>query len=201
MSSSSDDRRERLRQKITLPSDNRIYGRSGEESILINSYYASLTLNQNSPANLTLICGDSGLGKTKLAEVLHSYAKEDDGFFIRGKFEQSSASGAANVPYAGITNAFREYCSLLEERRDDREEVVRALKREIHENDGSGSLICEAIPSLRKIIQDTCSEECVDELASTKNRFHRLKYLLKKFIRVISSRGDPIIFLLDDMQV
>jgi predicted ATPase len=196
MSSTSDDRRERLRQKI---GDNRIFGRSGEESILINSYYASLTLNQNSPANLILICGESGLGKTTLAEVLRSYAKEDDGFFIRGKFEQSSASGAANVPYAGITNAFREYCSLLEERGDDREEVVMALKREIHENDGS--LLCDAIPSLRNIIRDTCSEESVDELASTKNRFHRLNYLLKKFIRVISSTGDPIIFLLDDMQV
>ncbi|KAL3798194.1 hypothetical protein HJC23_005755 [Cyclotella cryptica] len=199
------DRREHLKKQISLRSSGgcRLFGRASEESVLLNSYYASLTLSQNSPANLILICGGSGLGKTKLAETLRVYAVEDDGFFIRGKFDQSSY-GAASLPYSGIDHAFREYCSQLKKRTDDRNRVVKALKKEFQKDEGS--LLCEAIPSLRDLIEDSRYEvsfhhsESSDDPTSTKNRFHMLSYLVKKFIRVISSLGDPIIFLLDDMQ-
>jgi predicted ATPase len=202
----TDDLRAHLKKQISLRSSgcDKVFGRASEESILLNSYYASLTLNQNSPANVVLICGGSGLGKTKLAETLRVYAVEDDGFFIRVKFDQSSY-GAASLPYSGIDNAFREYCSQLNTRSVDREIVVKALKKEFQKDEGS--LLCEAIPSLRDVIEDRCDQvssnrsESADDLASTKNRFHMLSYLVKKFIRVISSIGDPIIFLLDDMQV
>lgn len=202
----TDDLRAQLRKQISLRSSgcDRLFGRASEESILLNNYYASLTLNRNSPAKLVLICGGSGLGKTKLAETLRVYAVEDDGFFIRGKFDQSSY-GAASLPYSGIDNAFRDYCSQLKKRTVDREIVVKALKKEFKKDEGS--LLCEAIPSLRDVIEDRCDvvssnhSDSADDLASTKNRFHMLSFLVKKFIRVISSIGDPIIFLLDDMQV
>lgn len=200
MTSKHDDLRDHLRQKISLPShgEESLYGRSAEESILINIYYASLTLTQNSPSNLILICGESGLGKTKLAETLRSYAMKDEGFFIRGKYDQSSY-GEANLPYSGIANAFREYCSLLLERPGDRDQVINGLRKAIDENEGS--FLCEAIPSLRNIINHVPSHHLEVDSTSTKSRFHRLNYLMQKFIRVVSSFGDPIIFLLDDMQV
>ncbi|KAL7520344.1 hypothetical protein ACHAWX_005068 [Stephanocyclus meneghinianus] len=199
MTSTHDDLRDHLRQKISLPShgEESLYGRSAEESILINSYYASLTLTQNSPSNLILICGESGLGKTKLAETLRSYAMKDEGFFIRGKFDQSSY-GEANLPYSGIANAFREYCSLLLERPGDRDQVINGLRKAIDENEGS--FLCEAIPSLRSIINHVPSHHLEVDSTSTKSRFHILNYLMQKFIRVVSSFGDPIILLLDDMQ-
>eukprot|EP00804_Cyclotella_cryptica_P005610 CCRYP_000001-RE/>CCRYP_000001-RE protein AED:0.07 eAED:0.07 QI:0/0.85/0.75/1/0.85/0.5/8/3201/589 len=176
MANKHSDLREKLRQKISLPSH-------GEDRL--------------QPRKFIVIYGDSGLGKTKLAETLRSYAVDDEGFFIRGKFDQSSYGGA-NFPYSGITNAFREYCSLLEKRPGDRDQVVKGLNKALDKNEGS--LLCEAIPSLRNIINYVSSHHSEDDSTSTKNRFHRLNYLMQKFIRVISSIGDPIILLLDDMQ-
>eukprot|EP00804_Cyclotella_cryptica_P021476 CCRYP_005799-RA/>CCRYP_005799-RA protein AED:0.04 eAED:0.04 QI:150/1/1/1/0.83/0.85/7/550/1028 len=202
------DHRTHLNKQISLQriggdQGDRLFGRTAEESVLINSYYASLTLNQNSPANLVLIRGGSGLGKTILAETLRVYAIEDDGFFIRGKFDKSSY-GAASLPYSGINSALSDYCSLLNKREEDREKVVKALKKEIQNHEVS--ILCEALPSLRGILEHGRDEvtsyqlEAADDPTSTKSRFHILSYIIKKFIRVISSMGDPIVFLLDDMQ-
>ena len=57
----------------------RLLGRSAEESILLNSYFASLSMSKQSPAAVILIHGDSGLGKTKLAETIKPHVLGDDG--------------------------------------------------------------------------------------------------------------------------
>ena len=180
----------------------------------------------------SLIHGDSGLGKTKLAEFLRPHVLGDDGYFIRGKFDQLSY-GSANRPYSGISSAFAEYCSAVEQRGDDtRTEVVTKLQREIKAEEGR--LLLEAIPSLRKIISGAeCKEhgaECQQQGGCTFNQHvvhrrysceidqrgeeekrscdifsesgsHHFIYLIKRVVSVISSVGDPIVFLIDDIQV
>ena len=151
-----------------LVSANNLVGRSAEESVLLNSYFGSLSMSQNSHASVILIHGDSGLGKTKLAETLRPHLGEsgrererailliciakivsftlymsvltffvlptqnrDDGYFIRGKFDQLSF-GSANRPYSGISSAFSEYCNAVEQRdRETWKEVAEKLRREI----------------------------------------------------------------------
>jgi predicted ATPase len=153
---------------------------------------------------IVLINGESGLGKTRLAEKLCSYATDDDGFSIRGKFDQS-AYGAANFRYSGITHAFAELCSQLDQREDDKEDILRAVSREIDINEGT--FLCEAFPSLKRLLphndDETTSDpsKFTDFSMSSKNRSHRLNYLLKKFTSAVTSVGDPIVFLLDDVQV
>ena len=204
------DMRDNLRKQISLSSLNSnsidgLYGRSAEESILMNSYYAALTLRRNSPANIVLINGESGFGKTKLAEKLRSYVEEDEGFFIRGKFDQSCA---ANTPYSGITNAFEEFCNQLEKRPDDRRDFLRALARNFETNNEETTLLCEAFPCLGSLLLRDNHDEIPSDILgysdssrSTKHRSNRLNYVLKKFISAITSVGETIIFLLDDMQV
>ena len=52
---------------------NRLIGRTAEESILLNKYFGALSTNKDSPATVVTICGESGLGKTKLAETLRTH--------------------------------------------------------------------------------------------------------------------------------
>ena len=63
----------------SLHEPERLLGRSAEESILLNSYFASLSMSKQSPAAVILIHGDSGLGKTKLAETIKPHVLGDDG--------------------------------------------------------------------------------------------------------------------------
>lgn len=163
-------------------------------------------MRANSPANIVLINGESGMGKTRLGEQLCSYAKEDDGFFIRGKFDQSSYDTAA-LPYSGITNAFREFCAKLEQREDDREGIVKALNRELDPSEGT--LLCDAFPPLKRLVpyneEETSSDPSTfinDSSRSSQNRSYRLNYVLEKFMSTVTtSVNDPIVFLMDDMQV
>lgn len=213
---SHDEIRRHLQKQLSFREE-RLFGREVEQSALNNSYYSSLTLNSNSPPSALLISGESGMGKTKLAELLRTMIKGDDGIFIRGKFDDQLSPGSA-LPYSGLASAFGEYCTLLEQMgQDEWNEVTKKLKKEISVDEGK--LLVEAIPSLKKVItaglgdavkpltsagaqtydfKDTGS---VGDVTIADGRFHRLNYVLKKFISVISSTGDPIIFLIDDMQV
>ncbi len=235
--------------------DCHLHGRSAEESILLNSYFASLSLTPDSPASVILVWGDSGVGKSKIAESLRPHILEDDGYFIRGKFDQLSCCGdmdlsseshtnSSHVPYAGISSAFVEYCDLLEGRGSEAwREVAMKLKREIGIEEGR--VLFDAIPALKRIF--TCEDAYREDssltsrengsqirndrnLPSNRNkihgcysleeeekkqsdrslesrhdytesRAHRLNNLLKKFIHAISSVGDPIVLLVDDVQV
>lgn len=105
-------------------------------------------------------------------------------------------------------------------------EVSEKLRREIREEECK--LLFEAIPSLRKIIggrrrgsaddagqeqkkkkqqhssrrHSVASQESVDRVEIfSDSGSHRLNYLIKKVISVISSIGDPIVLLIDDIQV
>eukprot|EP00579_Thalassiosira_antarctica_P001271 CAMPEP_0201865614 /NCGR_PEP_ID=MMETSP0902-20130614/441_1 /ASSEMBLY_ACC=CAM_ASM_000551 /TAXON_ID=420261 /ORGANISM="Thalassiosira antarctica, Strain CCMP982" /LENGTH=874 /DNA_ID=CAMNT_0048390405 /DNA_START=134 /DNA_END=2756 /DNA_ORIENTATION=- len=200
---------------MSLLQPDRLLGRSAEESILLNAYFASLSVSKNSPASSILIHGDSGIGKTKLAETLRPHVLEDDGYFIQGKFDQLSYA-SAKQPYSIIASAFADYCSAVEHRdKDTRQELANKLRREIQREERT--LLFEAIPALRRIIGGRCypvdenyhphhsCDACQDETKISHNlesnsRAHRLNYLIRKFVSVMSDVGDPIILLLDDMQ-
>ena len=104
--------------------------------------------------------------------------------------------------------------------------MAEKLQREIKGDEGR--LLFEAIPSLRKIIggnsttnsghssrchqerrhsceacQHIDEEEKVQESLDSfsESGSHRINYLIKRFVSVISSIGDPIVLLIDDIQV
>lgn len=229
------------------------------------------------------------MGKSKIAETLKPHVIEDDGYFLRGKFDQlsyfcgdvcSEISGGASsenhssystlknsnsphIPYSGIASAFSDYCDQLERRGpDDWKEVTDKLRAVIKKEEGR--VLYEAIPALKKILtcdnlhdtddeeQDVTSnsserlrrksessavlqkksrsftlsttlssnslfrnlhdQEEEKERSDTsinheeddfqsESRSHRLNYLMKKFIHAISTVGDPIVLLIDDMHV
>lgn len=98
-------------------------------------------------------------------------------------------------------------------------ELANKLRREIQMEERT--LLFEAIPALQRIIGLECDcypidENChhqyhscaacqeetkISDNFESESRAHRLNYLIRKFVSVMSDLGDPIILLLDDMQV
>ncbi|KAL7549174.1 hypothetical protein ACHAWF_012443 [Thalassiosira exigua] len=232
----------RRASNVSLSHPDRLLGRSAEESILLNSYFASLSKGQDCAASVILIHGDSGLGKTKLAETLRPHVVQDDGYFIQGKFDQLSY-GTANRPYSGISSAFAQYCAAVEQRsEEDWSEVAEKLRGEIRGDEGR--LLLEAIPSLGKIVgrrsrssrsssrpPKTTAARGEGAAAASERRHsagrscpacrhgeeeeekvaegpdvsldcggHRFVHLIKRVASVMSNIGDPIVFLIDDIQ-
>ena len=78
----------------------RLYGREAETAELL----ASLDRAANGKTELLLLVGGSGTGKSVLVQELERPTVERRGFFIRGKFDQYSAS----APYASLIDAVKE---------------------------------------------------------------------------------------------
>ena len=83
------------------------------------------------------------------------------------------------------------------------------MRREIC-GDAEGKILFEAIPALRDIMackephtseEEKKAAEHVEDDNFTESRLHRLNYLLKKFVNIISNMGDPVVLLVDDLQV
>ena len=55
------------------------------------------------PGELTLVCGDSGIGKTSVVNELHKVLVPPRGLFASGKFDQLKR----DVPYATVAQAFQ----------------------------------------------------------------------------------------------
>ena len=117
-----------------------------------------------------------------------------------------------------------EYCSAVEQKDEDTlNEVVHKLRQEIKGDEKR--LLYEATPSLRRMVGDV-SHEHQERVVHRKHscdlchhmeeeeektleafdgfsegRSHRLKYLIKRVASTISSVGDPIVCLFDDIQV
>jgi len=149
--------------------------------------------------------------------------------FIQGKFDQLSF-GSANRPYSGISSAFADYFSAVEQRSTETwNEVANKLRSEI-KGEQDGKLLSQAIPSLRKILRHDHEEEQKDVTQQqqqqrrhscdacqhvteeeekipdskdilSESRSHRFIFLIKRVVSVMSSIGDPIVCLIDDIQV
>ena len=163
----------------------------------------------------SVIRGESGLGKTRLAETIRPHVVGDDGFFVRGKFDRINY-GCASRPFSGIASCFADYCDEFERKGEATwQEMSNSLKKFSQEE--SEALI-EAIPSLQRIIEYGKSKICVqnkgEERAAAaeswhgnhsnntidEGRSHRLAYSIKKVMSTICSTGDTMCFLIDDVQ-
>jgi predicted ATPase len=60
---------------------------------------------------IAVIEGESGSGKSWLAQRLGSFITEDGGVFLSGKFDQMAQA----KPFSALSAAFNQYCHLLKE--------------------------------------------------------------------------------------
>ena len=164
----------------------RLYGREDEILTLLKSFDAICA----GRAELLLVSGYSGIGKTVLINEVHKPIIRERGYFISGKLDQFQR----DVPYASITQAFGE---LVEQLLMEGAEDLMAWKTSLLESLGANSqLIVELIPNLELIIG---KQPPVQELphSETQNRFN---LVFQNFINTIATKEHPLVIFLDDLQ-
>ena len=164
----------------------KLYGREEEVAVLMQAFERTSL----GTAEMMLVSGYSGIGKSCLVNEVHKPIVAKRGYFIAGKFDQFKR----NIPYASLIQAFQ---SLLRQLLTEDSEKIAVWKQKIltalSEN---GSLIIDVIPEVELIIGH---QPEVPQLSSyeSQNRFNRV---FKQFLKIFCQPSHPLVLFLDDLQ-
>ncbi|GAB4284974.1 MAG: AAA family ATPase [Oscillatoriaceae cyanobacterium] len=170
--------------KFTIPE--KLYGRHQEVQSLLEAFERVA----NGTSEMMLVAGFSGIGKTAVVNEVHKPITRQQGYFIKGKFDQFNR----NIPFSAFVQALRDLMGQLLSESDRqiaqwRDKIIAALGE-------NGQVLIQVIPELEKIINPQPS---VPELSGTaaQNRFN---LLFQKFIEVFTAPEHPLVMFLDDLQ-
>ena len=164
----------------------KLYGRESEVDKLLAAFERVST----GSAEMMLVAGFSGIGKTAVVNEVHKPIARQRGYFIKGKYDQFQR----NIPFSAFVQAFRE---LMGQLLSESEAQVQTWKTKILTALGeSGQVLIEVIPELERIIG---AQPRALELSGTaaQNRFN---LLMQKFVQVFTQAEHPLVMFLDDLQ-
>jgi predicted ATPase/signal transduction histidine kinase len=164
----------------------KLYGRESE----VFSLLAAFNRVSAGSAEMMLVAGFSGIGKTAVVNEVHKPIAAARGYFIKGKFDQFGRS----QPFSAFVQAFRDLMGQLLSETDAKVEQWKTqILAALGEN---AQVIVEVIPELERIIgEQPPAPELVASAAQ--NRFN---WLFEKFIQVFTTKEHPLVIFLDDLQ-
>jgi len=164
----------------------KLYGRETEVLNLLAAFERVST----GSAEMMLVAGFSGIGKTAVVNEVHKPIARQGGYFIKGKYDPFGR----NIPFSAFVQAFRELMGQLLSETDAQ---LQTWKTRILTAVGeSGQVLIEVIPELERIIG---AQSPALELSGTaaQNRFN---LLMQKFVQVFTTASHPLVMFLDDLQ-
>jgi len=176
-----------ISDKFHIPQ--KLYGREAEVETLLTAF-ERIAAGDAKGAELLLVAGYSGIGKSALVQEIYKPITEKRGYFISGKFDQLQR----NIPYSAVVSAFAGLVrQLLSEPEDKLQQWHNKLLTALGTN---GQIIINVIHEVELIIG---KQAPVPEVGATEaqNRFNRV---FQKFIRVFCSKEHPLVIFLDDLQ-
>ncbi|GAA6621823.1 AAA family ATPase [Scytonema sp. NUACC26] len=146
--------------------------------------------NLQSPIEMVVIAGYSGVGKSALVREIYKPITARRGNFISGKFDQYQR----NIPYSAISQAFNELCNqLLSESTNVLNEWKEKILAAVGDN---GQILIDVIPHLEFILGSQPPVARVG-VVEAQNRFN---LVCQNFIRAISQSEHPLVLFIDDLQ-
>ena len=147
-------------------------------------------------SEVVFISGESGTGKTALAESIKGAVQRGEGIYISGKFDLQNL----REPYSGIISLFRELCGeLIELRRTNRDKYQELRNSIISEVGDEILLLINVVPVLEEVIENPFIQDVVADHGN-KEAKERLKYAFLQFFRVITRYFNHLVIVLDDLQ-
>ncbi|MGB1025697.1 MAG: ATP-binding protein, partial [Rhodospirillaceae bacterium] len=163
-----------------------LYGREAEVKLLVNSVETA----GSGPAELIMVGGYSGVGKTALLEELHKPVAQRRGYFISGKFDQFQR----HIPHTAIIQAFRALVSqLLTEPETDVLLWGEALTSALGE---LGQVLVDLIPEFEIILGPQPPIVALDG-ADAEARLHTV---IASLLDALCTAEHPMALFLDDLQ-
>jgi PAS domain S-box-containing protein len=164
----------------------KLYGRETEVDHLL----AAFERVSKSSAEMMLVAGFSGIGKTAVVNEVHKPIARQRGYFIKGKYDQFGR----NIPFSAFVQAFRE---LLGQLLSESDAQLQTFKTRVLTAVGeSGQVLIEVIPELERIIGP---QSPALELSGTASQ-NRFNLLMQKFVQVFTTAEHPLVMFLDDLQ-
>ena len=171
-------------EKFQIPE--RLYGREDEVARLLEAFERT----RRGPAELMLVAGYSGVGKSALIHEVHKPITKARGYFIGGKFDQLQR----NVPYSGLVAAFRD---LVRQLVTESPERLAVWKRNINEAvTPNGQVLLDVVPDLALVIG---AQPAVPELGPAEAA-HRFNRTMGRLLRALCGKDNVIVVFLDDLQ-
>jgi len=143
-----------------------------------------------SHAEMILVSGYSGIGKTAIVNEVHKPIVRQRGYFISGKFDQFNR----NIPYSAIITAFQALINQLLTEND--RQIARWKHQLLDALIPNAQVIIDVIPEVEFIMGP---QPEVPQLGPTEsqNRFNRV---FQQFLKVFCQPQHPIVLFLDDLQ-
>jgi len=164
----------------------KLYGRETE----IVSLLAAFERIANGTSEMMLVAGFSGIGKTAVINEIHKPITRQQGYFIKGKFDQFNR----NIPLSAFLQALRNLIGQLLSESDIK--LAGWQTKILEAVGGNGQILIEVIPELERIIG---KQSPAPELSPTAAQ-NRFKLLFQKFIEVFTTPAYPLVIFLDDLQ-
>ncbi len=164
----------------------KLYGREDELKTLLDSYDRIAA----GAAELFLVAGYSGTGKSALIHEVDKPIIGKRGYFIEGKFDQYQR----NTPYFAWERAFSEFVNHLLMESETR---LAAWKELILDTVGpNGRVLTDVIANLELVIGP---QPDMPELGGVEAQ-NRFNYVFQNFIKAIAKKEHPLVIFLDDLQ-
>ncbi len=175
-----DDRHE------TLHIPQKLYGRDREIAALMAAFERA----GSGKAEMILVSGYSGIGKSSLVGEIHRPIVAQRGYFVSGKFDQFQR----NIPYACLIQAFRD---LVRQLLTENKEKLAAWKEKMLDALGlNAQVVINVIPEIELILGKQPELQEIPP-AESQNRFNMV---FRNFARVFSQKEHPLVLFLDDLQ-
>ncbi|MBR0697835.1 ATP-binding sensor histidine kinase [Bradyrhizobium lablabi] len=171
--------------RLTIPE--KLYGRDLEVDTLLTAFDRIVGGGR---AELVLVSGYSGIGKSAVVNELHKPLVPPRGLFASGKSDQYKR----DIPHASLAQAFQ---SLIRGLLSQNEKDLRKWQDELREALGpNGLLLVDLVPELKHVIGE---QPPVPELPPQEAQ-RRFQIAFRRFIGVFARPEHPLALFLDDMQ-
>ena len=162
-----------------------LYGRDTEVKGLLNCFQRSL----DGDAQLLVVSGYSGIGKSSLVHEIHQPIAAQNGLFASGKFDQFQQ----NMPYSALQQAFKVW---LQHTLTQKETSLLALRERLGQALGSNArVLIDFMPEFEHLLGALPAIPAVGA-EETLNRFN---IVLRRFIALITE-NQPLVLFIDDIQ-